>query len=228
MKIDNKYVFIIGVPLFIIAVLAFIIHGFFEVNEGIKQFRKERTMSAEQYEWLDALKAGNRIKIQKMLKSGSQVDLRIPIIRYNDRGADSGLRKMTGLMIACERGDYEMAKLLLQNGAQVNANDSDWVRTPLIYALIGKNRNIVKLLVDKGADVNWMEHRYRFTTRPLFYAIRDGKKDVVELIVRAGADVNAKQSDGDTPFSLADRKGLEDIKKLLLARGAKKTPEPPR
>jgi len=54
---------------------------------------------------------------------------------------------------AVERGDLTVAKLFLQVGIDVNANDS-WKRNPLITAVEKGNLEMVKLLVGEGADIS--------------------------------------------------------------------------
>ena len=50
-------------------------------------------------------------------------------------------------------GHYNITKLLLDKGADVNAKASDNI-TPLILLCLDANAKIVKLLLDNGADVN--------------------------------------------------------------------------
>lgn len=48
------------------------------------------------------------------------------------------------------------------------------------------------------------------------------------MLLAAGADVNARNEEGDTPLSLAERAGAADTAALLCARGAKATSAAPR
>jgi ankyrin repeat protein len=59
----------------------------------------------------------------------------------------------TKLMKASEKGNFEMVKFLVENGAHPNVkNRSGW--TALMYASEKGNFKIVKLLVENGADPN--------------------------------------------------------------------------
>ena len=60
---------------------------------------------------------------------------------------------VTALYIACEAGNVELAKLLINRGADVNLPVS-WQRTPLYAANKGRYADIVKLLLDSGANPN--------------------------------------------------------------------------
>src|SRR5438445_2801181 len=71
-----------------------------------------------------------------------------------DRGAAvNEIDGVTALYIACEAGNVELAKLLINRGADVNLPVS-WQRTPLYAANKGGYADIVKLLLDNGANPN--------------------------------------------------------------------------
>lgn len=57
------------------------------------------------------------------------------------------------LIEASRNGDFSTVKSLIDSGANVNAMDDDQL-TALHHAVIGRNRDIVELLISKGADVN--------------------------------------------------------------------------
>src|SRR5713226_3094870 len=88
--------------------------------------------------------------------------------------------------------------------------------TPLMYAAAVGSPEAMKLLIDKGADVN---ARNAFNSTALMWSITDLKK--VRLLVDHGADVNAASKQGRTALLLAaksDRSAA--IVRLLIAKGA--------
>ena len=95
---------------------------------------------------LAAAGSGNAAAITAALAEGADVNAR------NDRGT-------TALYIACERGNAETAKLLLDHGADPDAKDLEWGRTPLRHASMGARdpkekrarASILRLLIEKGA-----------------------------------------------------------------------------
>jgi ankyrin repeat protein len=119
------------------------------------------------------------------------------------------------LFDACEDGDLEKAKRLIEKGADINAKDNDgW--TPLHYAC-GHNGNkaITSLLLENGANVDVKDYFNGWT--PLHYARNEA---IASLLLEKGANINAKSHDGLTPLQLASTKGHEAIALLFLEKGA--------
>jgi len=61
--------------------------------------------------------------------------------------------KKLSIFEACERDDIKRVKECLQEGVDINCTDEDG-NTPLIYSSIIGRFEIVKLLIEKKADVN--------------------------------------------------------------------------
>ena len=57
-------------------------------------------------------------------------------------------------MYASANGHLEVVKYLLENGADINAKDSNWGYTVLIYAAEYVNLETVQFLIENGADFN--------------------------------------------------------------------------
>ncbi len=77
--------------------------------------------------------------------------------------------------------------------------------------------NIVKYLVENGADVNAFDNLI-FT--PLMYASYRGHLDIVKYLVENGADVNAVDYSNQTILMRACSPGHLDIVKYLIEKGA--------
>ena len=78
---------------------------------------------------------------------------------------------------------------------------------------------VVKLLLDKGADLESKDDKYGQT--PLSWAAENGREAVVKLLLDKGADLESKdKKNGWTPLSWAAENGREAVVKLLLDKGA--------
>src|SRR5579871_5880366 len=112
--------------------------------------------------------------VKLLLKRGAKVDGIHP------------LPARTPLMVACMRGNAALARLLISNGANLNAPGlPDPYRpggeTPLIYAVQRGGPTVVSVLLDAGADVSIGEYRRE---NPLMYAIQAHNLECVRLLLR--------------------------------------------
>jgi hypothetical protein len=122
----------------------------------------------------------------------------------------------TPLYYAAENGHVEIALLLLQNGAEVNAKDR-WDRTPLLWAAYNGHVDILHLLVENGAD---LEAQSNNGWRALHYAAIHGNLPIIqELISRYHVDINARDNDGSTALGLAFRENHFDVAVFLQSNG---------
>jgi len=120
------------------------------------------------------------------------------------------------LQFALYMKDEAKARSLIEAGADVNGRTPDGT-TPLDRAVVAGFKDIVELLIGKGADVN-AKNFWDWT--PLHSAVYR-HKDVVELLIASGADVNARDRSGGTPLSYAQSEGYTEIVGLLRKHGAK-------
>ena len=140
---------------------------------------------------------------------------------------------------AAADGEIEHVKLLISEGADVNARDQQgW--TPALAALNGWEWALTDLLLEKGADTT-TPHLAAYTgdlrgiksllekdapvdslegLTLLHAAAAGGHKDVVELLIAKGANVNAENNKGKTPVDFAQSRNRKAIVELLIARGA--------
>ena len=91
--------------------------------------------------------------------------------------------------------------------------------TPLYRASYGGKIEIVRALIEAGADVNIERDINRGT--PLHIACFRGHLDIVRALIEAGADVNvASDTQNDTPLQIASFNGHIDLVRALIAAGA--------
>lgn len=124
----------------------------------------------------------------------------------------------TALHWAAYRDDVEMARLLIQAGANVKATTRLGDYTPLFMAAKNGNGTMVDMLVKAGSDVNTPN---RAGTTALMLAAASGKADAVKVLLDHGATVNAKDTiNGQTALMFAAAVNSTPAIKLLAEHRA--------
>ena len=109
------------------------------------------------------------------------------------------------LLEAARDGNLEAVKQHLAAGTDVNAKSEKHGYTPLHFAAMRGRKEIGKLLIGEGADVN-AKLKGGGGWTPLHFAAAFGHKEIVELLIANGADVNVKSfKRGVTPLDRAER-----------------------
>ena len=137
-----------------------------------------------------AAEVGDLEAIKKHLEGGEDVN-----------GANKG--GYTALHMAVRRGQKEAVALLLEKGANVNAERKG--KTPLEFA--GKNEEIAALLREKGGKTG----KEIKAAGSIFSAAQSGLVDAVKTHLAAGVDVNGKNKGGYTALHLASKKGHVEV-----------------
>ncbi len=136
------------------------------------------------------------------------------------QGADANARtesKEPALHLAAKYGHGEVVKVLLDNGAKVNAKADGW---PALYlAAENGHGEVVKVLLDNGAKVNARVHG----STALHPAAKYGHREVVKVLLDKGAHANTKNGDIDkkTALHLAAENDDTEVVKILLDNGAR-------
>jgi len=155
----------------------------------------------------------------------------------------------THLMRAAYENQLELAGLLVQRGAKLEARNSMGA-TALMVASMRGHTDMVKILLEAKADANargadgWgalglsiasgnpdvvtllIKHgadpnmKSALNRTPLLEAAMAGQLRVVGRLVEGGADLNVQTELGRTPVMEAARKGHKDVVQLLIDHGA--------
>ncbi|MDD5454971.1 MAG: ankyrin repeat domain-containing protein [Candidatus Ratteibacteria bacterium] len=216
-------------------------------------------------EFLKALTGGNKEQVRTLLDKGADINTkdkisgdtalmwaalvgRIDIVKFLiDNGADVNIKNNVGntalmeaalntpvylaismvkdtnmedeilgdtRIMAFQKVYADIVKLLIENGADINAKDNKG-NTALMMASITGQTDTVKLLIDKGTDVN-AKNNNGITALMLASGT-----NTVKLLIEKGADVNIKANDSYTALKIASERGDTAIIELLKQAGAK-------
>jgi ankyrin repeat protein len=124
------------------------------------------------------------------------------------------------LIRAAMLGDLKTMENLLSAGFNPNLPIRDG-QTPLSFAMLGGQTQVVELLLAWHADPNApMDARLEYSETPLQYAAQSGNMRMVSVLIAGGAQLNTKGPKGRTPLHAAVASGHLDMLRLLLENGA--------
>lgn len=138
--------------------------------------------------------SGKKDLVQLLLSAGATVEAEQPEDGY------------TSVSTVAQNGNREIMELLLSAGGKSVLNDFDYsYRTPLMWAAETGDPEIVRMLIDAGADVNASDEIHAGTNALLEAVKRGGSYEMVELLVNAGANPTMPGFMGITAMSEACR-----------------------
>lgn len=124
--------------------------------------------------------------------------------------------KETALTLACYKGHLEMARFLLDAGAD-QEHKTDEMHTALMEASMDGHVEVAELLLDSGAQVNMPSDSFE---SPLTLAACGGHVALASLLLSRGANLEEVNDEGYTPLMEASREGHEEMVSILLSHGA--------
>ncbi|XP_048528378.1 putative ankyrin repeat protein RF_0381 [Triticum urartu] len=143
----------------------------------------------------------------------------VEVMRYLlDGSADPSMaddRGSVSLHNAAEEGGTRISSLFFSKGVHVDAMDHRG--TPLHLAVAKDHVEVVKVLLEHGADPNRVANH---VFSPLMMAVCGKALKCMKLLIEAGADVNVHGYSGPTPLTEAVDDGLMDFVMILLEAGA--------
>lgn len=150
-----------------------------------------------------AVQGNNLPDICKALDNGARVNGR----------TDPQLNRAQRVQPLARASSPDVAELLINRGADVNAEDEDGT-TPLHGACIRNNVPLAKKLLERGADVK--AKTLSLGDTPLHWC---RSLAMAELMVGHGASVEAENTMGDTPMDSAAQQSEADCVKYYLQHG---------
>jgi ankyrin repeat protein len=121
----------------------------------------------------------------------------------------------TALHLAAFFGQIETTRVLIDQGANVNAVSENEMRNrPLHAAAAGRHFAVCELLIGNGADI---DARQSGGYTALMEAALHGDRGLVELFIRRGASRDLRSDEGKTAADIAAEHGHDDVAGLLRA-----------
>jgi ankyrin repeat protein len=215
-----------------------------EINAPVAEFHGRTTLQS-------AVWNGNLELVELLLDSGAEVNtpggreygtaLRIAAQKCNNQLVDrllcasadinppsfKGITIKTPLQAAAEADNLEIAKTLLEMGADINAGSKDWRGTALQAAAKRGSCTVVEFLLRHGADINAISHADSYGTA-LLEAVNKSHMELVRILLRYNANPNVPGSVDfhgkrcqKTPLQLATEMGSVELSQLLVKAGAR-------
>ena len=160
-----------------------------------------------------------RDRLMKLVSSDENMEelqefLAQPGVNVNIRDR-TRYKNTTALMYSAERDSVQCVKILLDAGADVNAEDK-YGQTALTYAVRPYSHDCVNTLLAAGADVN---KKNKIGCTALWYAVHAGRKVYIDVLLDAGADVTTAGPGIPMLLIPALRIGHDKIVALLIEAG---------
>lgn len=116
-------------------------------------------------------------------------------------GDNSDVSSYTVVTRALSHKNREMARLLIEAGADITKTDGDG-KSPVHYAAEHGFGDILQLLAEKGADVNARNNQ---GNAPLHIVAQAGHANIAKLLLDHGADAHATNASMNTPADVAEK-----------------------
>jgi ankyrin repeat protein len=185
-----------------------------------------------------AAECGQEELVKHLLERGAAIESkdkhgRTPLSRAAESGYEVIVRlllaKSAELLRAADLPRAGWQRLLPTKGTKFDSKRNDnqvshyrpmsadiFGQTPLHYAAQNEHEAVVKVLLEKRADINTAS---KDGWTPLYMASKEGHIEVVKLLLEKGADINTATNNGWTPLFIASQNGHAEVVKLLLEKG---------
>ena len=162
--------------------------------------------------------------------------------RLLEAGADPNVSLKMGetpLMAAARSGNVRTVERLLAGGAEIDAAEHEREQTALMWAVAQQHPDVVRVLIQKGADLEARSKVYyqlentagntntsgnfrmaRGGSTPLLFAARNGDVETAKVLVEAGAKVNDPAASGASALVVAAHSAHSPLAIYLLDQGA--------
>lgn len=157
------------------------------------------------------IKEGNLDELESFIKNGGDVNA-----KYEDKSL------IHFAIDNCENNYFKLIELLINNGADINSNQSYMKETPLhrICARVKPKMDVVTLLLERGSKVN-AENISGKT--PVFYCNFSYSVELLNLLLKYGADIKHTDKYRNTllhdDYSICDVDNFEEFLNVIISLG---------
>lgn len=135
-------------------------------------------------------------------------------------GLDDGPPRILDFWVACRYGYLEDVLIYCKCGAPLDEEKVDRTTAerlpPLLYAAYGGHADVIRVLLEHGASVNYVDRRGRTAVH---IAASKGHRDACEVLIEYGVKVFAVDMQGNTPLHLAAIGNHYDVVDFLAYKG---------
>ncbi|GAA5100765.1 ankyrin repeat domain-containing protein [Chryseobacterium ginsengisoli] len=146
----------------------------------------------------DVARNGTVSEVKELMKQNPDI-----INQNNENG-------FSPLILACYRGNVEVAKFLMDNVKNVNSGSAQG--SALTASVFKNNKELTHKLLANGADANLADSN---GVTPLIYAVQLQDKDLVKMLLENKANKNLSDKQGKTAFEYAIFSKNQEIINLL-------------
>lgn len=122
------------------------------------------------------------------------------------------------LILAVQADNLDEVKMLIAKGKRVNVRDRNYDgNSPLHFAVENGNLEIVQILLNAGAKINFKNSEKR---TPLMMLDEDATPELVNLLLRYGAQIELADKGKNTALMMAASYSSKDVVQTLINAGA--------
>jgi ankyrin repeat protein len=143
-------------------------------------------------------------------RSGSVEEVKALMAIHSDTINAVNSMGFTPLILACYKGNTDVAKFLIGNVTSIDHNSTNG--TALAATIVKGNVFLAKILLENNANPNKADAN---GVTPLIYAIQFKNKELIQLLLQFKADTLLADATGKKPFEYAVFTKDQDIINLL-------------
>lgn len=159
----------------------------------------QNKVAAQTKDVFDLCRNGNTAELKTLLQSDTSL--------LNFKKSNG----FTPFIIATYNGQVKASKLMIEMGADINAQDRSG-NTALMGVCFNGNIELVKLLISNKVMINALNFNH---ASALIFAATFGHVEIVQLLLKAGADKTIKDNNGKSAYDQAMMQGNDALAQLL-------------